>query len=31
MSFNLISMGILLASVAVKLWLSLFNKRLDNG
>ena len=28
LSFNLISMGILLASVAVKLWLSLFNKKL---
>ena len=28
LSFNLISMGILLASVAVKLWLSFFNKKL---
>lgn len=28
LSFNLISMGILLASVVVKLWLSLFNKNL---
>lgn len=28
LSFNLISMGILLASVAVKLWLSFFNKEL---
>lgn len=28
LSFNLISIGILLASVAVKLWLSFFNKKL---
>ncbi len=28
LSFNLISMGILLASVVVKLWLSFFNKKL---
>ena len=28
LSFNLISMGILLASVAVKLWLSFFNEKL---